>query len=72
MTETIRAKIKIEVEIEFDMHPADYPGAADPAAMLKIDVDSAEDDPYMWMCRDNAEWKVTGELLNGPDSASQQ
>lgn len=68
----MKAKLTIKVEIEFDIEPADYPGITDPMEMLKIDVDSVSDDPYLWMWRKDATWTFKGELLNAPNPTPDQ
>ena len=63
-----KAKLTIMVEVEFDLDPQNYPGLTDPLQMLKVDINGAEEDPYMWLGGDHAQWTIKGELINGPST----
>lgn len=65
-----KAKMTITVEVEYDIDPEHYPGVTDPMQMLKVDINGAEEDPYMWLDRTNATWTIKGELINGPGTPS--
>lgn len=58
-----RAKIKIVVEVEYDQDPQYYPQGSTPEQMLEIDLQGANDDPYLTMELDSAKWTITGKTI---------
>lgn len=58
-----KLRIKFEVTVEYEAHPEHYPeDQRTPEAMLAIDMQHAEDDPF-GMLPDAADWKITGEVV---------
>lgn len=59
---TTKIRIKFEVVVEYTANPSNYPeGKRTPEAMLAVDLDNANSDPFMMLTED-ADWKITGEL----------
>ena len=62
----MRALIKILLELEYELNPANYPGEATPEEMLSIDLADAEDNPFKALdAADKGRLTVSGELLPG-------
>ena len=58
-----KARIKIEVVIDYEMRPSNYPPNSTPKEMLDIDLAGANEDPFIMMDSDNVEWNISGEIL---------
>jgi len=59
----VKARIIVTCSIEYEMHPENYPKGCTPKEALDIDVAGANDDPFLTMYRENAQWTITGELI---------
>lgn len=59
-----KAKITIQVEVEFNMVPKHYQTGSTSQQMLEQDLKSVKEDPYILMDSENAKWNITGELIN--------
>jgi len=58
-----RLRITLTVVLEYDANPKNYPvDQRTPEGMLAVDLESAEDDPYI-LIGDDAAWKITGEIV---------
>ena len=57
-----RFKITFTITIDYEVNPESYPGCDTDEERLAIDLKSAEDDPFMMITND-ADWKVTGEIV---------
>lgn len=57
-----RFKITFTVAIDYEVNPENYPGCDTDEERLAIDLKNAEDDPFMMITND-ADWKVTGEIV---------
>lgn len=61
------AKVRITITItkEYEQVPEHYPPELrTPEAMLRIDLDSVNDDPYVIMGSDGAHWDIKGETVS--------
>lgn len=60
----MKFRITITTVVEYEPISHHYNGSSDdPESMLKIDVDSARDDPFLFMEMDEASTEVTGEII---------
>ena len=64
----MKAKITFVVEVETELEPELYgrdvdPSTLTPEAMLAMELEIADDDPIGYVTCDNANWEITGELI---------
>jgi len=60
----MKARIKFEIAVEYEMSPDCYPAGSTFEQMLEIDLETVNEDRFMLLGGDNASWVITGELLN--------
>lgn len=56
-----RIRITLNVVVEYEADPRNYPDGASPQDMLNIDLANAEEDPFMVI--GDGKWTTTGELV---------
>jgi hypothetical protein len=57
-----KARFTFTVIKEYEMKPDYYPDCSTPSEMLKVDIDNANEDPYLFI-GDNCEWEIKAELI---------
>lgn len=59
-----KLKFQFLIEVEYEADPANYPeDKRTPEGMLEVDLENANEDPYVMMEFDNAKWTITGEIV---------
>lgn len=58
-----KIKIKMLVEVEYDVVPTHYPVGSTIDDMIAIDVENANFDPDIFICREDAVFTITGEAV---------
>lgn len=58
-----KLKIRFVVDVEYEADPVNYPAGSTPEEMLKIDLASAEEDPFMTI-EGATNWTTTGEVID--------
>jgi hypothetical protein len=53
-------RVSITVKVEYDLHPENYPVGSTIDEMIAIDVEAAEQDPYLFMDLEGSTFVVTG------------
>lgn len=58
----MKNKITFTVVVEYDVNPDNYPAWFTDDQRLAIDLENANEDPFM-MLGDDADWLITGEVI---------
>ena len=58
-----KVRITITTTIEYKVDPNDYPNCNTLKDMLNADIENAKDDPFIMMDMDEANTKVSGEIV---------
>jgi hypothetical protein len=65
-----KLRITITAVIEYEANPAHYEGCSTPDQMLAVDLRSADEDPFLYLGSNVAEWKTSGEVVGAVPAAS--
>jgi hypothetical protein len=63
MANKIKLKLTVKVTCEYTPNPKHYPEGSTPQDMLEIDIEGADEDPFMFLGGDGLVWEVSGEVL---------
>lgn len=65
----MKARVTVTAVVEYELKPENYPeGRRTPEAMLKMDLEAADDDTFMFLDNPNVKWAFKGETINEEES----
>lgn len=61
-----KAVLKFEIEVPYEIDPRNYPEGSSTSEMLSMDIEAANEDPFLFLESPNTVWKIGGHLLGDP------
>lgn len=60
----MKAKVSFLVEVEYEINPDHYEEGMSYEEMLAVDLEGANNDPFILIDSSSAKWTITGKLVD--------